>query len=63
LASRIYPTRRTYELGQLVGWQWSFEAGWEDAWWENAFNDGAKELAWSAAAEFVGIPLLRQRST
>jgi hypothetical protein len=60
---RIYPSRQRYWSGQLLGWQWSSASGWDDAWWKDDFESGQIRLAWSAALEFVGQPLLRQLRT
>jgi hypothetical protein len=57
---RVYPTRREYEPGQRVGWQWSFDHVWDEAYWRDPWQHDEILLAWSQSAEFVGQLLLRQ---
>ena len=57
---RIYPTRNTYEPGQRVGWQWSFDRTWGETFWRDPRDDNRVKLAWSESAEFVGQPLIQQ---
>jgi hypothetical protein len=59
-AYRIYPTRNTYEPGQRVGWQWSFDRTWGETFWRDPWDDNRVKLAWSQSAEFVGQPLTQQ---
>jgi hypothetical protein len=57
---RVYPTRLKYEAGELVGWQWSFDRTWGQAYWRDPWDRDAVKLAWTESAEFVGQRLLRQ---
>jgi hypothetical protein len=56
----VYPTRRAYNQGERVGWQWSFDQIWGEAYWRDPFEDGQVKLAWSSSAEFVGERLIGQ---
>jgi hypothetical protein len=56
----IYPTRRSYNPRERVGWQWSFDATWGEAFWRDPFDGDQVKLAWSESAEFVGERLIRQ---
>ncbi|HEX5923819.1 MAG TPA: hypothetical protein VFY45_08305 [Baekduia sp.] len=58
----IYPTRREYEPGQRVGWQWSFDHVWPEAWWRDPWDGDTIKLAWSQSAEYVGQPLIQQEA-
>lgn len=51
---RIYPSTRThFQKGKRVGWEWSFEHTWGEAWYKDP-DSGAVKYAWTSSAEFIG---------
>ncbi len=52
---RVYPTTRTYERGQTLSLEWSFERACKESWYRE--KDGSLKHAWTESAEFVGRPL------
>jgi hypothetical protein len=53
----IFPTRRTYEPGQSISWEWDMTSqGWDESWYRDP-RSGEIKPAWGEALEFVGRPL------
>jgi len=53
----VHATRRNYERGQSVSWEWNTTGeGWGETWYRDPDTHEVK-CAWSEASEFVGRPL------
>jgi hypothetical protein len=54
---RVYPTtRRDYERGQVLSWEWNMARTWGESWYRDP-DDRTVKYAWGGSAEFVGQPL------
>ena len=49
-------TKRDYEVGVQVSWEWSFNNQWGETWYKNT-TTGLIIPAWTESAEFVGRPI------
>jgi hypothetical protein len=47
------PTRKKYEVGQLVEWDLNNKKVWQSCWYKNP-ETSAVEIAWTQAVEFIG---------
>ena len=47
------PTRKKYEIGQLVQWELNNKKIWQNCWYKNP-ESGAPEKVWVQAVEFIG---------
>jgi len=47
------PTRKKYEVGQLVQWDLNNKKIWQNCWYKNP-ESGAAERLWIQAVEFIG---------
>jgi hypothetical protein len=47
------PTRKKYEVGQLVQWDLNNKKIWQTCWYKNP-ESGAAERLWIQAVEFIG---------
>jgi hypothetical protein len=47
------PTRKKYQVGQVVGWDLNNKRIWQDNWYINP-ETGKAEAAWVQAVEFTG---------
>ena len=47
------PTRKKYEIGQLVRWDLNNKKIWQNCWYKDP-DSGSVELAWVQAVEFIG---------
>jgi hypothetical protein len=52
----VFPTRRSYQEGQAVTWEWDLSSTWPESWYRDP-NTREVVYAWSSAAEFAGRPL------
>ena len=51
---RIFPTtRKHFEKGKHVAWEWNLEKTWADAWYKDP-DTGEIRNAWGFSAEFIG---------
>jgi hypothetical protein len=53
---RVFPTRQSYERGQLVTWEWDFAHTWPQSWYRDP-DTNEIEKAWDSSVEFAGRPL------
>jgi hypothetical protein len=54
---QIFPTtKRDYEEGLHVAWEWSFDNIWDESWYRNPKTNEI-ESAFTGSAEFVGRPI------
>ncbi len=52
---RIFPTtRRHFEVGKAVAWEWNMDKTWSQAWYRDGSGEGATKQAWHSSAEFIG---------
>jgi hypothetical protein len=53
----IYPSRKDYNQGQSVSWEWDRTGqGWGKTWYLDS-RSGETKSAWGESLEFVGRPL------
>jgi hypothetical protein len=52
-AQECMPTRKKYNVGQLVQWDLNNKKVWQTSWYKNP-ETGAAEMAWTQAVEFIG---------
>lgn len=53
-ALRVYPTtRRDYQKGKQVAWEWNSNKMFEESWYRNP-DTGKIEYAWGGSMEFIG---------
>jgi hypothetical protein len=53
-ALRVYPTtRRDYQKGKQVAWEWNSSRVFEESWYRNP-DTGKVEYAWTGSMEFIG---------
>jgi hypothetical protein len=53
----VFPTtRKKYQPGQRVAWEWNPAKGFDEAWYRDPVSGEIKH-AWSSAMEFSGRPL------
>jgi hypothetical protein len=56
----VYPTRRSYQVGSRIAWDWDVTGKFSAAWYQN--QNGEYIKAWDRSAEFVGEPLSERES-
>ena len=47
------PTRKKYEIGQLVQWDLNSRKIWQNSWYKDP-DSGSIEMVWVQAVEFIG---------
>lgn len=55
--SKIHPSRKDYQQGESLSWEWNIGGpSWDDTWYRDPVTTEIK-YAWTASIEFVGRPL------
>lgn len=57
---QVFPTRRRFEEGQLVSWEWDRDKVWGESWYRDP-STGALVRAWKESSEFVGEAVAEAR--
>lgn len=53
LEKDVVPSRKRYQVGQMVTWSLNNKKSWEEAWYRNP-ETGRIERAWTMHVEFIG---------